>query len=68
VAASPEKNLGRRIKALRQEREITLQKLAEQAPLLKSLLSKIENGKVSSPVSTLDFVAQAWARKAIRGC
>jgi transcriptional regulator with XRE-family HTH domain len=63
VAASPEKNLGRRIKALRQEREITLQKLAEQTPLLKSLLSKIENGKVSSPVSTLYFVAQALGAK-----
>jgi transcriptional regulator with XRE-family HTH domain len=58
ASSFPEKNLGHRIKALEQEQGITLQKLAEQTLLLRSLLSKIENGKDSSPVSPLYLVAQ----------
>jgi transcriptional regulator with XRE-family HTH domain len=38
---------------------ITLQQMASQTNLSKSLLSKIENGKVSSPVSTLFTIAKA---------
>jgi transcriptional regulator with XRE-family HTH domain len=63
LPSSPDKNLGRRIRALRQEQGITLQKLAEQTRLSKSLLSKIENGKVSSPVSTLFLIAQSLGAK-----
>jgi transcriptional regulator with XRE-family HTH domain len=63
LPSSPEKILGCRIKTLRQEQGITLQRLAEQTLLSKSLLSKIENGKVSSPVSTLFLIAQSLGAK-----
>lgn len=60
---SPEQSLGRRIQILRREKRITLQKLADETRLSKSLLSKIENGKVSSPVSTLFLIAQSLGAK-----
>jgi len=63
MAASPEKDLGRRIRSMRAQRGITLQQLASHTNLSKSLLSKIENGKVSSPVSTLFTIAKALNTK-----
>src|SRR5512136_704924 len=63
MATSPEKDLGKRIRSMRVQRGITLQQLAEQTDLSKSLLSKIENGKVSSPVSTLFTIAKALNTK-----
>ncbi len=45
------------------QREITLQELARRTELSKSLLSKIENGKVSSPASTLYTIAKALNTK-----
>ena len=59
MATSPEKDLGIRIRSMRVQKAITLQQLASQTNLSKSLLSKIENGKVSSPVSTLFTIAKA---------
>jgi len=55
----PEKSLGRRIQALRRRQGMTLQKVAEQTRLSKGLLSKIENGTGSSPISTLFHIARA---------
>ncbi len=60
---SPEENVGQRIQAFRRQQGMTLQRLAELTHLSKSLLSKIENGKVSSPVSTLFKIAQAFRAK-----
>ena len=63
MATSPEKDLGKRIRSMRMQKAITLQQLASQTNLSKSLLSKIENGKVSSPVSTLFTIAKALNTK-----
>lgn len=56
---SIEAQIGKRIRALRLERDVTLDQLAEKTKLTKGQLSKIENGKVSCPVSTLTRVASA---------
>lgn len=56
---SIELQIGRKIRALRLERDVTLDQLAEEARLTKGQLSKIENGKVSCPISTLMRVAAA---------
>ncbi len=63
MATPPEKDLGKRIRSMRVQKAITLQQLASQTNLSKSLLSKIENGKVSSPVSTLFTIAKALNTK-----
>ena len=63
MATSPEKDLGKRIRSMRVQKAITLQQLASQTNLSKSLLSKIENGKVSSPVSTLFTIAKGLNTK-----
>jgi transcriptional regulator with XRE-family HTH domain len=51
--------IGQRLRNLRRKKAITLDKLAKKTGLSKGLLSKIENGKVSSPVSTLAQIAEA---------
>jgi len=56
-----EVQIGHCIRALRTERNITLDQLAVDVKLTKGQLSKIENGKVSSPVSTLTRIAVALA-------
>lgn len=63
MSSIPEQAIGKRIQALRRERGITLQKLAERTGLSKGLLSKIENGKVSSPISTYLNIAHALRSK-----
>lgn len=55
-----EMNLAKRIRGLRVERELTLDEVARRTGLSKSLLSKIENSKVSPPVSTLAKIAAAY--------
>ena len=57
--ASVEEQIGLRILALRTLRAVTLEQLASEVKLTKGQLSKIENGKVSSPVSTLTRIAAA---------
>ena len=59
----PEQDIGRKIRAFRLGRSMTLEKLATRTKLSKSLLSKIENGKISSPISTLLNIAQALDTK-----
>lgn len=54
---SVEQQIGSRIRLLRQTRSVTLEQLAGEVKLTKGQLSKIENGKVSSPVSTLTRIA-----------
>jgi transcriptional regulator with XRE-family HTH domain len=51
--------IGQRIRALRQQRDVTLDQLAAEVKLTKGQLSRIENGLVSSPVSTLTRIAAA---------
>jgi transcriptional regulator with XRE-family HTH domain len=52
-----EEQIGLNIRALRALRAVTLDQLATEVKLTKGQLSKIENGKVSSPVSTLTRIA-----------
>lgn len=54
-----EDQIGRRIKRLRLERNMTQQTLAQWAGLTKGYLSKIENSTTSPPVSTLINIARA---------
>jgi transcriptional regulator with XRE-family HTH domain len=63
MATSPERDIGKRIRSVRLQRAMSLQELASATHLSKSLLSKIENGKVSSPVSTLFVIAKALNTK-----
>lgn len=56
---SVEVQIGSRIRQMRTERHVTLEQLAAEVNLTKGQLSKIENGKVSSPVSTLTRIAVA---------
>ncbi len=59
----PEEEIGKRIRFTRLQKSVTLQELAVRTKLSKSLLSKIENGKVSSPASTLYTIAKALDTK-----
>ena len=51
--------VGQRIRELREGKGLTLDQLAGETKLTKGQLSRIENGKVSSPVSTLTRIAVA---------
>ncbi|NUP99924.1 MAG: helix-turn-helix transcriptional regulator [Armatimonadetes bacterium] len=51
--------LGRRIRELRHERNLTLEEVGRRTGFSKSLLSKIENAQVSPPIATLSKIAQA---------
>lgn len=54
------RNLGKRIRILRAERQITLPQLAERAGLSKGLLSKLENDEESNPsITTLFKISEA---------
>jgi transcriptional regulator with XRE-family HTH domain len=63
MSISPEQDIGKRIRSMRLKQATTLEQLALRTNLSKSLLSKIENGKVSSPVSTLFTIAKALNTK-----
>ena len=63
MSTTPEQDIGKRMRSVRLQRAMSLQELASQTNLSKSLLSKIENGKVSSPVSTLFVIAKALNTK-----
>ena len=52
-------NIGRRIRGIRRGAQLTLDALAQRTGLSKALLSKIENGKVSSPISTYAKIARS---------
>ena len=52
-------NVGRRLRELRLEQELSIRSLAEQSGLNVNTLSLIENGKTSPSVSTLQQIAAA---------
>ncbi|OGO38613.1 MAG: hypothetical protein A2Z03_10680 [Chloroflexi bacterium RBG_16_56_8] len=54
-----EVNVGRRLKELRSEHELTIRELADKSGLAINTLSLIENGKTSPSVSTLQQIAAA---------
>lgn len=51
--------ISKRIKHIRLEKELTLDDLAKRTGFTKGLLSKIENNKVSPPLSTLVKITRA---------
>jgi len=51
--------IAQRIKKIRTEKDLTLEEVAKKTGFTKGLLSKIENNKVSPPVSTLVKIAKA---------
>jgi len=53
-----ERIIGGNIRALREQRKLTVTALAKRSGLTKSTISKIETGRVSSPISTLIRIAQ----------
>jgi transcriptional regulator with XRE-family HTH domain len=53
-----ESEIGRRIKKLRLEKQITLEKLAAQTGFTKGYLSKVEKSPKAPPVSTLGTIAR----------
>jgi transcriptional regulator with XRE-family HTH domain len=55
-----EAEIGKRIKALRAEKRITLEQLARQTGFSKGYLSKVEKSKKAPPVSTLGNIARAF--------
>jgi transcriptional regulator with XRE-family HTH domain len=55
-----EAKIGKRIKALRSEKGITLEQLAKKTGFTKGYLSKVEKSKKAPPVSTLWNIAQAF--------
>lgn len=56
-------NLGKHIRKLRIQQNRTLKEVADECGFTKSLLSKIETGKVVPPVATLVKIAHALGTK-----
>jgi transcriptional regulator with XRE-family HTH domain len=54
-----EAEIGKRIKAFRTQKRITLEGLAQKTGFTKGYLSKVETSKKSPPVSTLGIIARA---------
>src|SRR5512136_2174920 len=54
-----EAEIGKRIKAFRTQKRITLEQLAKKTGFTKGYLSKVETSKKSPPVSTLGIIARA---------
>lgn len=54
-----ERMIGANIRAIRNSSKASLDEVAKRAGLTKSTLSKIENGRTSSPISTLVAIARA---------
>src|SRR5271155_1044668 len=58
-----EKSVGENIRTIRLAARASLTEVAKKAKLTKSTLSKIENGQISSPISTLLPIAAALGVK-----
>jgi transcriptional regulator with XRE-family HTH domain len=54
-----EADIGKRIKAFRTQKRMTLEQLATMTRFTKGYLSKVEKSKKSPPVSTLGIIARA---------
>lgn len=52
-----ERRVAERIRSLRQQRGLTLQKLAERARVSKSMISKVERGEASPSAGTMSRLA-----------
>ncbi len=55
--------IGRQIRKLRRQQHRTLQEISDACGFSKSLLSKIENGRVIPPIATLVKIAGAMGTK-----
>ncbi len=51
-------DIGQKIKALRKERKLTLQDVANETGFSPALISQIENNNVSPPIATLSKIAR----------
>ena len=58
--ATVESEIGKRVKAFRTKKDITLDQLTSQTGFTKGYLSKLEESKKSLPVSTLGIIARAF--------
>ena len=58
-SSSIEYTVGRHIHERRLARSLTIEQLADQVGLTKGQVSKIENGQVSIPISTLERISDA---------
>lgn len=58
-ACDVERNIGTRLVALRTERGLTQEQMAEACGVTKGYISKIENGRIVPPIGTLVRIAQA---------
>ncbi len=58
--AKEQRRLGRRLRAIRTERELTLETAAEKARLHPVSLSRLEGGKANVTLATLLAVARAY--------
>ena len=54
-----EAEIGKRIRAFRSEKGISLERLAQQTGFTKGYLSKVEKSTKAPPVSTLGILAHA---------
>jgi len=54
-----EKIIGQKLRKYRKSKNITIAQLSESANISEAQLSRIENGKTSAPISTLDVIAKA---------
>ncbi|MDV7398616.1 helix-turn-helix transcriptional regulator, partial [Arthrospira platensis SPKY1] len=54
-----ERNISSRLVALRTERALTQEQIAEACGVTKGYISKIENGRIVPPIGTLVRIAQA---------
>ncbi len=59
TGSTPNPNLGRQIKALRQARGLSLARLTEQTPMSEATLSRIENGLSDITANNLYALAKA---------
>ncbi len=61
VAQRADDRLAERLRALRAEKGLSLQELAERSGISRATLSRIENGEVSPTAETLGALASAYA-------
>jgi transcriptional regulator with XRE-family HTH domain len=59
-----EKRIGKTVREFRKARNMTISQLSAATNLSEAQLSRIETGKSSAPVSTLDVIAKALGTKA----
>lgn len=58
-----EYNIGAKIRKLRHERRLTLQKISTELGVSTALISQIENGHISPPIATLTKIARFFGVK-----